>query len=55
MNKSFSGSGHFGLQGMHERASQISARLHVESYPGRGTKVLLEVPITIERGLKDNV
>jgi signal transduction histidine kinase/ligand-binding sensor domain-containing protein len=54
-NESFVGGGHFGLQGMRERAAQIGARLQIESHPGRGTKVLLEVPITIEKGLKNNV
>ena len=34
--------GHFGLQGMRERAEQIKAELRVESKPGVGTKVSLE-------------
>jgi signal transduction histidine kinase/ligand-binding sensor domain-containing protein len=55
MNEPFSSSGHFGLQGMRERAAQIGAQLQIESYPGRGTVVLLEVPITNEKGLKDHV
>ena len=36
--------GHWGLLGMHERASQIRAKLSVRSTPGLGTKVILLVP-----------
>ena len=35
---------HFGLLGMQERAKRISARLRIESTPGRGTVVTVEVP-----------
>jgi len=34
---------HFGLKGIHERARQMAATLHIESTPGRGTEVLVEV------------
>ncbi len=34
--------GHFGLQGMRERAEQIKAELKVDSKPGEGTRVSLE-------------
>ncbi len=37
--------GHFGLVGMRERAGAIGARLTVESAPGRGTAVRLELPL----------
>lgn len=36
--------GHFGLQGMRERAAQIGARLIIESSPGKGAKIMLDVP-----------
>jgi signal transduction histidine kinase len=36
--------GHYGLVRMRERADAIGARLSVESAPGRGTTVRLEVP-----------
>lgn len=36
--------GHFGLQGMRERAQQIQAELTVSSEIGKGTKVSVEVP-----------
>lgn len=34
-----------GLQGMQERASLVSGKLTVESHPGHGTMVMLEVPL----------
>jgi ligand-binding sensor domain-containing protein/signal transduction histidine kinase len=37
--------GHFGLQGMRERAEKIRARMEVESERGKGTQVLVELPI----------
>jgi two-component system sensor histidine kinase DegS len=37
--------GHFGLQGMQERAALIGGQLEIESRPGAGTKVTLNVPI----------
>jgi signal transduction histidine kinase len=40
--------GHFGLIGMMERAKRISARLFVDSGIGRGTTVVLEVPLAAE-------
>jgi signal transduction histidine kinase len=36
--------GHFGLQGMRERAQQIHAELTVNSEIGKGTRVCIEVP-----------
>ena len=36
--------GHFGLMGMHERAELAGARLAIESAPGAGTTVRVEVP-----------
>jgi signal transduction histidine kinase len=44
-----SAKGHFGLQGMRERAEQIAATLSVESSPQSGTKVTLHVPLANER------
>jgi signal transduction histidine kinase len=41
-----SANGHFGIQGMHERAAQIHAQLTIESSPGNGTTVTLDAPIT---------
>ena len=37
--------GHYGIQGMRERAQQIGARLLLESSPGAGTRVSLEAPV----------
>jgi signal transduction histidine kinase len=36
--------GHFGLQGMRERANKIGAVLELESRPGRGTSLSVAVP-----------
>ncbi len=38
-------SGHYGLIGMRERASQIGAELRLLSEPGRGTTVTFELPL----------
>ncbi|WP_348269926.1 two-component regulator propeller domain-containing protein [Edaphobacter paludis] len=46
--------GHFGVQGMRERAAQIHARLSIESSPGRGTTVKLEAPIATQKGATSN-
>lgn len=42
-SRDLSGSGHFGLQGMRERAAAIGATLQVESRPGKGTIVDLQM------------
>jgi hypothetical protein len=41
--------GHFGLLGMRERASEVGGRLNLESAPGHGTSVRLQVPIPSRR------
>jgi signal transduction histidine kinase len=41
-----SSKGHFGLQGMRERANQIGGTLKVESSPESGTTVTLRVPLS---------
>lgn len=42
--------GHWGLLGMHERASQIGAKVLMRSAPGQGTKIILLVPYAVRRG-----
>jgi signal transduction histidine kinase/ligand-binding sensor domain-containing protein len=42
--------GHFGLQGMRERAAQISGQIALESSPGNGTTLTLEAPIRPAKG-----
>jgi ligand-binding sensor domain-containing protein/signal transduction histidine kinase len=37
--------GHFGLMGIRERAQRLGGRLRLESAPGRGTEVLVEIPV----------
>ena len=39
--------GHFGLLGMQERADEIGAELSIDSSPGRGTRVSLELPLQV--------
>jgi len=35
--------GHFGLLGMRQRAEKMRAVLHIESQPGHGTEIRVEV------------
>jgi signal transduction histidine kinase len=37
--------GHFGLLDMRERAQSMGSHLRVESEPGRGTRIAVEVPL----------
>ncbi len=37
--------GHFGIMGMHERASLIGAHLQIQSEPGKGTTVIIRAPL----------
>jgi signal transduction histidine kinase len=39
-------SGHFGLLDMRERASSMGSELQIQSTPGRGTAVSVQVPLT---------
>jgi len=39
--------GHFGLLGMHERADLIGASMLLESQPGAGTRIRVQVPLSI--------
>lgn len=36
-----------GLRSMHERATLLGGTMHVRSKPGKGTKILVELPITV--------
>jgi two-component system NarL family sensor kinase len=38
--------GHLGLVSMDQRAKEVGGELHVESEPGQGTQVFLEVPLS---------
>ena len=46
--------GHFGLQGMRERAAQINAQIKVESASGKGVSITLDIPINSGRGMRKN-
>jgi signal transduction histidine kinase len=37
--------GHFGLVGMRERAREIKGDLRIQSEPGSGTQVIVNVPL----------
>lgn len=50
---SFALGGHFGLQGMRERAEAIGAMLHVDGSSGQGTEVTLRVNVPRESGKGD--
>jgi signal transduction histidine kinase len=39
--------GGFGLHGMAERAQRIGGQLHIDSAPGKGTTVRIEVPLGV--------
>jgi signal transduction histidine kinase len=51
-NNTLARTGHFGLQGMRERAAQINAQLTIESAPGQGTRITLRAPIPTKKGIK---
>ncbi len=42
-----------GLFGMYERASLIGGKLTIESQPGAGTTVYLEVPLKLSQEMSD--
>jgi signal transduction histidine kinase len=44
-NLSPAGSGHYGLIGMRERAERIGGRLTLNTGPGKGTELLVDVPV----------
>jgi signal transduction histidine kinase len=47
--------GHFGLLDMRERAQSMGSRLTVESQPGRGTRVAVEVPVCSSKLIDDEL
>jgi signal transduction histidine kinase len=47
------GAGHYGLVGMRERADAVGARLHVDSRPGLGARVVLQVPVRAIAGVAE--
>ncbi|MCU6708454.1 sensor histidine kinase [Paenibacillus sp. J5C_2022] len=40
--------GHFGLVGMRERVELIEGRMDIDSKPGQGTKIVIDIPMTSE-------
>ncbi len=49
--EAISGFGHFGLQIMKQRIKEIYGTIDVSSSPGRGTKIALHCPLTVEHAL----
>src|ERR1700735_3513175 len=47
--------GHFGLLDMRERAQSMGSRLTVESQPGRGTRIAVEVPVCSSKLIDDEL
>jgi signal transduction histidine kinase len=45
----FTAQGHFGLQGMRERAQHIGAQLSISSSPSQGTQLTLTVPLAKQK------
>jgi len=48
VDEGFHKAGHYGLLGMKERASLIDGALEIVSEPGRGTRITLRTPITLQ-------
>jgi two-component system sensor histidine kinase UhpB len=44
----FAPGGHFGLLGMYERTEMIGAKLNIRSSPGKGSRVVVTLPIPIK-------
>jgi signal transduction histidine kinase len=44
------GDGHYGLRFSRERAEGLGGRLSVDSAPGQGTRLTLEVPLNNPQG-----
>lgn len=46
--------GHFGLVGMRERAQEICAEIEVQSAAGRGTRILIKLPLSRSAPMDSN-
>lgn len=40
------GAGHFGLANLHDRAAAVGGELEIDSGPGRGTRIIIRLPLT---------
>jgi signal transduction histidine kinase len=47
--------GHFGLLDMRERAHSMGSRLTVESEPGHGTRIAVEVPVCSSKAIDEEL
>lgn len=48
-------SGHYGLLGIHERATQLKGKLAISSTPGQGTRIQIDVPFEAQEQPGDTV
>ena len=46
-------SSHFGLAGIRERAERLGGHATVHSAPGKGTRIVVEIPIPSTSSLED--
>jgi signal transduction histidine kinase len=44
------GRGHFGLANLHDRAASVSGALEIDSEPGKGTRIIVRLPLTLSEG-----
>lgn len=44
------GAGHFGLLNLHDRAASVGGALEIDSEPGRGTRIILRLPLMSPEG-----
>ncbi|MGH7996290.1 MAG: ATP-binding protein [Opitutaceae bacterium] len=44
------GVGHFGLRGLRSRSAKLGAELHINSAPGKGTRIMIIVPSVVPSG-----
>jgi two-component system sensor histidine kinase DegS len=45
--------GHFGLEGIQERVRLLGGRSAIESIPGKGTRIIVELPLVLRRENRD--
>ena len=49
-SKRRAGAGHFGLSNLHDRAASVGGSLAIDTEPGRGTRIIVRLPLTLPEG-----